>query len=238
MKRYDRLSYEISPYMPLYPQTKQMTIESVKSIDAGDSCNTFNISFSNHSGTHVDAPRHFWQYGRSINDYTIDELVFKNPFLLDCPKGINEHIGVSDISRFLVGMTPDLILIRTGFSKHRNLHDEYCYQNPYILSETAHWLRVNCSSVRGLGIDCISVASPSYREIGRETHRILLKENGFSGPAILIIEDMWLPENTRYDEVIVSPMFIRDIDSAPCTVIGIIYPTKWNLQKNHSPDNK
>ncbi|KJU81324.1 cyclase family protein [Candidatus Magnetobacterium bavaricum] len=223
MKRHVRLYYEIHIDMPLYPGTMQVIVESIKSIARGDSCNTFNITFTNHSGTHIDAPNHFWKSGRSINEYTIDELVFRNSFLLDCPKGINEYIGVNDISELLLDKTPDLILIRTGFSKNRSTHEEYCYQNPYILPETAEWIRVNCPTVRALGIDCISVASYSYREIGRETHRILLKEDGFSGPAILIIEDMWLPTNTNYDEIIVSPLFIKGVDSAPCTVVGIVY---------------
>jgi len=224
MKRYVRLSYDIGENTPLYPGINPVAIRKVKEISKGDSCNTFLITFSNHTGTHIDAPGHFWNSGRTISEYSLEELVFKNPFLVDCPKGIDEVIEINDFDSLRGCRDTDLILIRTGFHKYRSEDVyTYCYKNPCFLPETAVWIRNNFPNMRAIGIDCISIASHSHRELGRETHKILLKEDGFRSSSFLILEDLRLSyEIKKIDELIVSPVFIEGIDSTPCTVIGVI----------------
>ena len=121
-------------------------------------------------------------------------------------------------------ISPDLLLIRTGFYKYRkeDIHT-YCHKNPYLSPRAAGYLRKHFPTLRAIGIDCISIAYYANRESGRETHKILLKEDGFKGPPVLIIEDLYPPhERNERDELIVSPIFIEGIDSTPCTVIAIL----------------
>ncbi|MFH2011557.1 MAG: cyclase family protein [Pseudomonadota bacterium] len=222
MRRYIRLSYTITEGMPLYPGTKPVVIEKVKTIKKGDSCNTLFISLSNHAGTHVDAPRHFWDLGKSIDGYTVDELIFRKPLIFDCPKGMEEVIGIEDVQRLSDKCNADLVIIRTGFSRFRgNDTDTYCHKNPCLAPDAARWMKNNMPALRAIGVDCISIASPARRDMGRETHRILLGED--SGKSLLIIEDLFVPaETASLQEVIVLPLFIRDADGAPCTVIGVL----------------
>ncbi len=232
MKRYIKLSYNIGVDTPLYPETPPVIIEKVKEISKGNSCNTSLITLSNHAGTHIDAPRHFYDSGRAINEYSLEELVFKKPLLINCPKEINEVIKIGDLTGLMNSNDADILLIRTGFHKYRisqssaltpqSLYN-YCYKNPYLSPDTAEWIRNNLPDVKAIGIDCISISSFEKRKCGRETHKILLKEDGFKGPPILIVEDLYIPyEIHKLDEVIVSPIYIESVDSSPCTVIGII----------------
>lgn len=223
MKRFVRLSYTIAEATPLYPKTPAVKIGVDKGISKGDSCNTFLITLSNHTGTHIDAPNHFHSSGKKISDYSLNELFFKRPCVLDCPKAGDEPIGLNDLSGKMQKGT-DLLLIRTGFYKIRGT-ETYTTKNPYIPPETAIWLRTSCPSLRAIGIDCISVASPLHREMGRETHRILLGENTeFKCPPLLIIEDIDLGVDLlNLSEVMAVPLYIEGIDSSPCTLIGIIY---------------
>ncbi len=231
MKRYVRLSYNVGLDTPLYPGTNPVVIERVKEISKGDSCDTSLITFSNHAGTHIDAPKHFYMSGRPISEYSLEELVFKNPILVDCPKEMDEVIEIDDLERLKGSTDADLLLIRTGFHRYRTAQSSvlspqsfsvYCHKNPYLSPEAAEWIRNNFPKMRAIGIDCISIASHSYRKQGRETHKILLSEDWFSGPAVLILEDLYLPyEIKKIDEIIVCPVFIEGVDSAPCTVIGV-----------------
>ncbi|MBI4823537.1 MAG: cyclase family protein [Nitrospirae bacterium] len=217
MKRLVRVSYNIDEGTPLYPKTEPIIIKQAKSILRGDSCNTYVISLSNHTGTHIDFPNHFHNSGRKVADYTVEELIFKKPLVLDCPKGQDEPIRTSDL-KGRVKKTTDLLLIRTGFFKLRG-RKVYISRNPYILPETAKWLKTSCPRLRAIGIDCISVASPLHRQEGRNTHRALL---GGKNP-ILIIEDVDLSMRLKgLKEVIAVPLYMEGIDSSPCTLIGVI----------------
>ena len=224
MRHYIKLSYDLGINTPLYPGTPPVSIKSTKSIGKGDSCNTSMITFSNHTGTHIDMPKHFIDSGRTVCDYSMEELVFKKPHIVDCLKGVEDIIEVGDLANSVIPPETDFLLIRTGFSGFRNADVHiYSYKNPCFSPQTAEWIRKNYPNIRAVGVDCISVSSRAHRDLGRETHKILLKEDGFKGEPVLIVEDLYIPsEINRLDELMVVPIFIESIDSAPCTVIGVV----------------
>jgi kynurenine formamidase len=220
-KRYILLSYILSEKTPLYPGTPRLSLRHIRQIREKDTCNTAWISLSNHAGTHIDAPKHFWERGLSISDYGIGEFIFSSPLLINCPKQDGELISPQDLKRRLI-KNCDLLLIRTGFYKYRG-KDKYCFRNPALSPETAMWLRMNYPDIRAIGVDCISISSFVHRELGHKTHRILLQNNVFKGQPVLLIEDMNLSADLKaLGEVIVAPLYVAGIDSVPCTVIGVL----------------
>ena len=224
--KYVKLSYNIKKKMPVYPGTKPLSIRRIKEIAKKDSCNTCEITFSNHIGTHIDAPRHFFNSGRAISSYSMKELVFKKPILVNCPKDSCESIEIEDLMSLTKNKTkPDLLFLRTGFSKYRGKNSyNYSYKNPFLAPSTAEWIRKEVPSIKALAIDCVSIASYSNRKYGAKTHRILLTESGFKGLPVLIIEDLCIPTSIdNLDEIAVLPFSVEGIDSAPCTVIGVIH---------------
>ncbi len=223
MTKWTKLSYDLGINTPLYPDTPPIQITQHKSIIKGDSSNSFMITFSNHSGTHIDAPKHFWQEGKSINDYSINDLIFYHPMIADCPKKPTEVIEIDDL-KALPSDDTDILLIRTGIYTYRQKDPEtYSYKNPCVSPKLALYLRENFPNLRAIGLDSISVASRSNRSLGKETHQILLDETRFDGPALLILEDMDLSRDIkRIKELIVSPLFIDGVDSAPVTVFGVL----------------
>ncbi|OGX34846.1 MAG: hypothetical protein A3I43_03490 [Omnitrophica WOR_2 bacterium RIFCSPLOWO2_02_FULL_50_19] len=225
MSRFVQLSYRIDERSPLYPGTPALEIRNVKEIDKGDSCNTFSMTLSNHSGTHIDAPRHFLNSGKPISEYLPDELIYNRPCLIDCPKGKDELIGVKDLQSLSGKDDFDALLIRTGFCKYRNSNAEiYGYHNPCLTPEAAKWIRENYPKIRLIGIDTISISSYAHKGLGPLTHKILLGQEGFDGPPILILEDMNLPDSIKkVDELIIVPVFSGRIDSSPCTALGVIH---------------
>jgi len=224
MKRYVFLSYPLESKTPLYQGTAPFQKERVKSIDRGDSSNGFLLSFSNHSGTHIDCPWHFDVKGKKVSDYSPEDFVYNNPLILEIAKGIDSPITTKDLestAKVKDSGSYDLVLLRTGFSSHRLDSLIYSKKNPYLLPEAALWLKDKFSGIRALGIDCISVSSPLHRAEGRKTHMLLLGSDKDNKP-VLIIEDMKIPQDIReLSQVIVSPFIMDEIDASPVAVIGV-----------------
>ena len=216
---YRLLSYPLSADTPLYGDTEPVKIDLKQQALEGDSCiTTARVSFSNHSGTHVDAPRHFFRNGKALDAYSIEELVFTSPRLIDCPKNDGELISCEDLKSLTPGC--DLLLLRTGSYKKRG-DEVYRLNNPGIAPEAAEWIRSSRPSVRAVGIDTISVSAYQNRQAGRRTHQAFLKDKGFPGKPVLLIEDMDLAGNIEeLRKVYVVPLFFQGIDSMACTVIG------------------
>ena len=77
------LSHYLSEKTPLYGNGKGIHFVPDKEIERGDSCNTANLSFPNHSGTHIDFPYHFNSTGKTINDYPTEYWQFDHVETID-----------------------------------------------------------------------------------------------------------------------------------------------------------
>ncbi|MEW6679508.1 MAG: cyclase family protein [bacterium] len=214
---YKLLSYILSEQTPLYGDIAPIKIRHNKNMANNDTSNRATITFCNHSGTHIDAPKHFYKDGKAIGEYSIEELIFHKPQIINCPKKENELVKTEELKGIL---DCDLLLIRTGFFKFRQ-SDIYRLNNPGISSFSAEWLRRKHPHIKAIGIDSISVSSFPHREEGRRTHQILLAEQGYPGGPMLLIEDMDLSfNNGKLLKVYVVPLMLEGVDSMPCSVIG------------------
>ena len=195
-----------------------MTIKPIKEIKSGGSSNSYKITLSNHLGTHVDAPQHFDINGKSISEYSLEELVFTRPILINLPKEESQFIERRDLesSRQLIAKA-DMLLLRTGFQKYRETDPvKYSTRNPGVSSGAAAYIVDNFPNLKAIGFDFISTSAVQHREEGRAAHRILLSNRDF-----FIVEDMDLanyPKNTK--RILVMPLMVVGVDSAPCTVIA------------------
>ncbi|GBC68646.1 Kynurenine formamidase [archaeon HR01] len=211
------LSHPLSENTPSYAGGPGLTIKPHRQIVRGDSSNSYIVTLLNHLGTHVDAPNHFSVTGRSISSYRPEELFFTSPALVDIPKRSGELLSRSELSsyeRVIAGA--DLLLVRTGFQRYRVEEPErYASLGPCLSAEAAHYL-AGFPGLRAVGFDMISISSPLHRDEGRAAHRVLLVERG-----ILIVEDMDLMGKPReLKRVVVAPLMIEGVDSAPCTVLA------------------
>ncbi len=73
MKIYD-ISLAISPNLPVWPGDPPIELEQVESMDRGSHANVSRLSAGVHIGTHVDAPHHFLNDGRTIEQLPLDVL--------------------------------------------------------------------------------------------------------------------------------------------------------------------
>jgi arylformamidase len=213
------LSHILTKKISVYGGKASINIESIKSISRGDSSNVFSFTLQNHWGTHVDAPNHFFIDGKKIADYPAEFWFFKSPQVVKIDLKPDEFIVCDDWIKDINSDT-DILLFKSGWSNKKEKKIYYKH-NPGVHPEVGIYLRKNFPNLKAVGIDWISISSYQNRNLGREAHRSFLDPEGENNP-IMIIEDMDLEENlTGLVNILILPIRIIDLDSAPCTVIGI-----------------
>lgn len=222
MKKYIKLSYDLSQTTPVYVGGSPVKIRQESDIKKGDISNVFSIEVSNHTGTHIDGPRHFSLTGKKISEIDISNFFFEKPLCIDVPKSESELVMSADLEPYESEiMKVDILLIKTGFAKYRNTDTgKYCSKNPGFSVEAAQYLINDFNKLRAIGIDAISFAANGHLEEGIETHRILLNN---SERFLFLIEDLNLAFPLKgIKRVIVMPLFVEEFDSSFCTVIAEI----------------
>ena len=221
------LSHVLSAYTPTYGGKDLCNIEKVKKISNGDTSNNSHIHLSSHVGTHIDAPYHFCEDGKTIDEYPPEFWVCKNPWVINLNIKKNELISYNSIQGQLneIPKSTEILFIRTGFEKYRNMNDKdkFIFQGPGIQADIGYWLRKK-TSIKMIGLDFISLSSFVHREEGRLAHQAFLcnhEKDGIRFDPILIIEDMNLINyNKDIENIIVLPLRTKRADGAPVTVVG------------------
>jgi arylformamidase len=212
------LSYPLSESTPLYGNGEGIKFLLEKQIIHGDSCNTMNLTFPNHSGTHIDAPFHFDPDGKTIDGYPAEFWEFNEVELIDLSGTVNDsQIIVPDKFPEPINCEADLVLIKTGYGVFRKT-DRYTITPPGLSADLAPYFRQKYPKLRCVGMDLISVSSYCNRSEGRKAHHAFL--NPDEGTPILLIEDMKLDIDGPFKKIIVAPLLIEIADGAPCTVFA------------------
>jgi arylformamidase len=214
------LSHALFPGSPLYPNTPPPVVSPHKSIRRGDSANASTVTYSTHTGTHVDAPCHFCEGSGSIEDF------FKEPVSLFPVQCIDLHlhesreIGIADLETGISRVRDaEAILLRTGWHTVRSTDPgRYSADHPWVSPDLPQFLKENCPRLRLFGLDQISVSSPLHREAGHACHRNFL----CGDRPILLLEDIDLSDRRLKNpfRIHLFPHFIDRIDAVPVTVIA------------------
>jgi kynurenine formamidase len=219
--KYRYLSYPISEGMPVRGGKAGLCIKPARAISKGDSANVYKFCMESHWGTHVDAPRHFFDNGKSIEDYPPAAWIFKTPQVIDISLDSSEILNLGKWTSCIKTVT-DILIFRSGWSRFRK-QARYVDENPGIHPDVGVYLRKKYRNLRAIGIDWISISSVSNKSLGREAHRAFLDPAG-NGKPLFIIEDMCLPVAlSGLESLFVSPLVVSGIDSAPCTVLGVFH---------------
>ncbi len=176
------------------------------SMAKGDVCNLTALSLCAHTGTHMDAPRHFIADGATIDQMPLEAGVGPcRVIALDCA----DQITAADL-RPLRLRAGERILFKTRNSQRDAELQAFDRDFISLRADAADFLAKR--RVRFVGIDYLSVGG--YEKDGVETHRHLL------GAGIWIVEglDLRAFEPGRY-EMICLPLKLAGADGAPCRVL-------------------
>jgi arylformamidase len=216
-----RISRPLEQGSPLYPGTPPPVIARFRSIEEGDSSSSSIISFHTHSGTHIDAPRHFCPGAAAVSDLLGAESIFTGVTILHIPRAGDACIAAGDLEPFLPQIHgAHAILIRTGDCMRRDRDPQgYATVHPWIHPAVPDLLRRNIPSLKLFGVDTISISTPAHREEGRACHRAFL----CGLRPILLMEDIDLSD-TRLSgggwSLHMYPWLLEALDGIPVTAIA------------------
>ena len=209
MTIYD-ISLTISSKLPVWPGDPALELEQIESMDKGAHANVTRISASVHLGTHVDAPHHFLNDGRTVENLPLDVLT--GPcYVVQLPDGI-EAITSEVLERTEITHDMHRVLFGTRNS-HLWARGESTFQKNFvaITEDGAEWL-----VERGLqlvGVDYLSVA-PFGESV--PTHTVLLKAG------IVVVEGLNLSQIVRgFYDLYCLPLKLAGSDGAPARAILI-----------------
>ncbi len=169
MKIYD-LSFPVSVDDMVFPGTSKMNYLRTKTIEK-DNYNLGLASINTHAGTHTDAPLHFIDNGKSLDQVDINSYV-GNAFIIDCStKQAFDIIDVNDAEPYEEQIREcKRVIFKTGWSKKFNT-PEYYTDYPVISLELAKWLVKK-------GIVLVGVEPPSLNPaLYIEVHKTFLNSD-------------------------------------------------------------
>jgi kynurenine formamidase len=131
------LSHALSPEMPCASIFSKPRFDLVKKLPH-DPFNVTELQMVVHSGTHVDAPRHFYLDGPAFDEIPLDRL--HGPGVVwRIPKNRDEIITPDDLEKARPRLQPgDILAIDTGWGAHAGsaLYESH----PSLTQAAAEWL--------------------------------------------------------------------------------------------------
>lgn len=206
MARFHDISLPITPDLVVYPGDPAIRFEPHARIEDGDDANVTRLALGSHTGTHVDAPRHFFPEGRTVDELPLERLV--GPALVvEVAPGVRaigaaelRAAGVADATR---------VLLRTGNAEllgRRGFEEDFAH----LTEDGARYLLE--SGVELVGIDYLSVEAFDAPE--PVVHRTLLENE------VVIVEglDLRSVPAGRY-ELLCLPLRLAGLDGAPVRAV-------------------
>lgn len=175
-------------------------------MEDGSDYNLSRISLSAHTGTHMDAPRHFIADGATMEHAPLDDLIgICRVIELDCAGQITpDDLRPHKIRR------GQRLLFKTRNSARDWSAEPFDTNFVSIRKDAAQYLVE--SGVRLVGVDYLSIGG--YEKDGVETHRIIL------GAGIWVVEGLRLQGiHPGIYQMICLPMKLEGSDGAPCRVV-------------------
>ncbi len=205
-KKWIDISMPIQEGMVNWPGDDPVRIESIHSIDRGDSNNLSSLSMGLHTGTHMDAPLHFISKEKGIDELPLDVVIGQARVIEIEDK---ESIKPGELSKHQI-RNDERILFKTVNSSHNWSLENFKEDFVHISVKGAHFLAA--CGVKLIGVDYLSVGG--YKRNGAEVHKTLL------AAGIWIVEGLDLSnvKPGKYD-LICLPLNIVGGDGAPARAI-------------------
>jgi kynurenine formamidase len=172
---------------------------------------TRRIVLGTHTGTHIDAPRHYIEGGATVESIS-PEVLCGPATLLDFSLYM---AGVSSgmLNFAANGHSVERALIHFGGDRRLGTFDYYKRQ-PWLMEDAARWLIANGCKLVGLD----TPMPDSYEDIDTmPIHKLLL------GAGVVIVEYMVNLASIQAEtfQLIVAPLKVKDGDGAPARCFAI-----------------
>jgi len=205
-KKWIDISVSLHSGMVHWPDNPPVKIERMKDMDKGAVCNVSVMSLGAHTGTHMDAPLHFFKNGKSLDKLPLEATIgpARVVEIKDREMVRPDELRAHNLRR------GERILFKTRNSSRCWKTDAFIEDFVYISREAAQYLVDR--GIRTIGVDYLSVGG--FHRDGLETHRILL------GAEVWIIEGINLSKVKPGNyELVCLPLKVLKSDGAPARAL-------------------
>jgi arylformamidase len=201
------ITLDFTPEMLIFPGDPQLEIMEHMLKSKGDVVNLSILTFGSHTGTHIDAPKHFVDSGKTVDQLALDHFigtakVFEIPEVL--------AITVKDLKPLNI-LKDDIVLLKTLNSPW--LHEDKFHTDfAYLTPEAAKYLAE--IGIKTLGFDYLSIDKYNSNDFG--AHYALL------GQGIVIIEGLVLRDiRPGQYQMVALPIKIKGGNGSPVRAVLI-----------------
>lgn len=197
------ISMDVTPDMPVWKdkESKRPRFRILRDHARGDAARETQITMDMHTGTHIDAPLHFVDGGRTMESIALESLV--GPVKVLDLTAVKDSIGHDDLVDLDI-QQGDFILFKTRNSFRDDFDMEFVFLNA---SGTEFLVE---RGILGVGTDSLGI---ERSQEGHETHKGLL------GNGIIIIEGLRLAHVIPGPyQMVAAPLKIPNVEAAPARV--------------------
>ena len=192
--------------MPVWPGDSAPRISYQRSFEAGDKNNVSSVAMGLHTGTHMDAPKHFIPGAGGMETLPLDTIIgparvieIENPDRVEAEELRGKNIG---------GATRVLIKTRNSGARwwEKPFDPDFCH-----MTEEAARVLLG-AGMQLLGVDCLSV--DGYAADASPVHNLLLPAG------VVLLEGLNLSDAPPGDyELFALPALFEDRDGAPARAV-------------------
>ncbi len=179
---------------------------------------TRKLVLGTHTGTHVDAPRHFVSSGETIDNISLDVFI-GNAAVLDFSWAADfQELHPNDLEAAIGSRPMERLIFRFDWDIRALGTKRYYTDHPFLSEDACSWLVEH-----GCRLIALDTPQPDNPLNGYNTnndapnHRILLSQNTLIVEYLINIREIKQPEV----ELIVAPIKIKDGDGAPARCFAI-----------------
>ena len=191
--------------LPTYPNKTAFTLEPIKPVARGDSSNVSTLHMSAHAGTHIDAPRHFFDEGVADDTLPLEILIGRARVIeLTTRRGIAaDDFAPHDLSEDVRVLNKT---VNSRFWGSPDFHTDYVGVTE---SGARHLVE---HGIKVVGVDYLSVEE--FKKPGAPAQRLLL------GAGTIVIEGLNLRDvDPGIYDMYCLPLRVVGSDGAPARVV-------------------
>ena len=196
-----------------------------RGIEVGDDAElrgTMNtvLTISSHVGTHIDAPRHFYQDGAPIDEVPLDRIVLREAVVLDvASKPPRSAVTADDLERTGVKPAPHQIaVIKTLWTDRAWGTSAFWPDMVYLDPSVGDWVLER--GVTAVAMDCFP-EKPFWRmTVGPEERGINHKKWLRAGILLIQLLTNLGSLGNRFT-IVALPLRLQGMDGSPARVVGI-----------------
>ncbi len=190
----------------VYPGNPEIRIGPQQAISRGAGANVSSLALGSHTGTHVDAAKHFFDDGQTVDRIPLERLI--GPAILLAFDDALMSVGAADLQQHDIGKHTR-VLLKTRNSSLLG-RDDFVKDYTFLAPDGAEYLVQR--GVELVGIDYYSIEQ--FHSGHHRTHLTLLEKD------TVIVEGLDLSEPPPGEyQLVCLPLRLAGLDGAPARAV-------------------